>query len=295
MKIYEFCLYYNEREALEIKRREASRWIDELHLCEATQTFRGKPKPMALGQSDDFMKVHVLDAESRFHPEYKWGLSRLAPFFRKKDMSRKNETLQRNHVHAVLDPADDDIIILSDVDEIIDSRHADEIVEAAKKHGVVSVKLHHTLFYLNLYSTNWHELWDNAPEDYAFRVFVMTGDHFKRMTHTSDSLRRKGEWGRLGGKVHLLEGMRGFHHSWLGDEQAALQKLKAYSHALDDHSADLVDTETGEVTADRIGAMIREGRSIFPGNILKICDFDEIAPLSAVTEHLEDYTNLVLR
>lgn len=294
MKIYEFCLYYNEADALGIKQREASRWIDELHLCEATQTFRARDKPSNLAASDDFTKVHIFDSKARFHPEYKWGVSRYAPFFRKKDMARKNETLQRNFVHEVLAPEDDDIVILSDVDEIIDSRHADEIVEAAKKHGVVSLRIHHTLFFLNLYSTNWHEIWPGSPQDYAYRIFVMTGKHFRTMKYTSDRIRRLGEWGKLGGEVHLMEGMRGFHHSWLGDEKAALAKLKAYAHHMDHHSAELVDSNTGEASVEKLGQMIREGRSIFPGNQLEVRDFEKVPQLTVVSDNPDRYAHLVL-
>jgi hypothetical protein len=264
-----------------------------LHLCEATRSFRGQPRPVALTQADDFARLHVLDAASRFHPEYRWGFSRHAPFFRRKDVARKNETIQRNHVHDVLDLEDDDIVILSDVDEIIDSRHADEIVEMARKHGVISIRMHHSLFFLNLYSTNWHELWDGAPPDYAYRVFVMTGRYFRARRFTSDRIRRLGEWGRLASEVTLLGGMRGFHHSWLGDEKAALAKLQAYSHQVSDHVGELYDG-AGAASLDRLGRMIREGRSIFPGNRLEVRGFDEIEPLGYVAENAERFAHLVL-
>ena len=125
-------------------------------------------------------------------------------------MARKNETMQRNYVHEVLSPEANDIVILADIDEIVDHTLAQELIDLARKHGVVSVELHHTMFYLNLFSQNWHELWDGAPENYAYRLFVMTGEHFNTMKYTSNSLRRDGEWGYINGKYIWKKAFTGF-------------------------------------------------------------------------------------
>lgn len=294
MAIYEFCMFHNEHEALAIKRAESGRWVDELHLVESTRTFKGGPRSPALPDGDTFLRPHLFDGEARFYPAVRWGPSRRFPFFRRKSMARRNETIQRNFVHeALAGVADDDIVILSDIDEIIDPRHADEIVDAARKHGLVSVRLHHTLFYLNLYSTNWHEVWPGSPRDYAYRVFVMTGARFRALGEGSDRLRRRGEWGQLEGEVPLLEGFRGFHHSWLGDEKAALDKLNSYAHSLAEHRGDLAGP-TGEVTSESLARFIREGHSIFPGNTLELRSFEEVAPLPSVAANPERYRSLIL-
>lgn len=76
--------------------------------------------------------------------------------------------------------SDDDIVILSDIDEIIDSRYLDEIIHEVRKRGIVTIKLCFTLFYLNLVSTNW----GGAPISY--RLFIMT-KYFKKMSITQMS------------------------------------------------------------------------------------------------------------
>lgn len=296
MKIREFCMFYNEHTVLEIKIAEARKWIDELHLCEANRTFQNKERVPVLPAGDDFVKTHVYDGATHFLPAFRWGPSRHWPFFRKKLVARRNETLQRNMVHDVFaDAADDDIIILSDIDEIIDPRFADEVIDAARKHGGVSVELHHTFFYLNLYSTNWHELWPNAPENYAYRVFVMTGKFFHQLRRGegADHLRRRGEWGKLTGKFPLLKGIRGFHHSWLGDEEAAFEKITSYCHSVTDHRADLTDEE-GQISKVKLGAFIRSGQSIFPGNKVEIRSFEAVPPLQTVVDNLDRYQHLIL-
>ena len=293
MKVYEFNLFHNEEEALSIKRLEASRWIDELHVCEASRTFRGAPRPQSGLRDDDFVKVHRFDG-GRFHSEYAWGPSRYFPYFRRKDMARKNETLQRNAVHDVLDPLADDIVVLADVDEIVDSRHADEIISEARRHGVVSVRLRHTFFFLNLFSKRFHAAWPGSPPDYAYRVFVMTGDYFNRMRRSSDRLRRLGEWNRLGEEITLLDGYRGFHHSWLGDEYAAMAKLGAYAHRAEEHDPGLIDPATGEYGLDRVAQAIREGRSLFPGDELERRPLEPANALSSVAEDPARYDHLVM-
>jgi hypothetical protein len=294
MKIYEFCMFHNEHAALEIKAAESAKWVDELHLCESSLTFRGGKRNLAIPKIAEFIRPHVFDAETHFHPPYSWGPSRHFPFFRKKDMARKNETLQRDHVHKVLaDVADDDIVILSDVDEIIDARFADEIVDAVKKRSLVSVELHHTLFYLNLYSTNWHEVWPGSPKNYAYRVFAMTGARFRDLPCQSDRLRRLGEWNKLAGWVPLLHGFKGFHHSWLGDEATALDKLASYAHSAHEHRADLLDAE-GNISPERVRELIRSRRSLFEGNQLEMRGFDEIEPLESVMAKLDKYRALLL-
>ena len=294
MKIREFCMFHNEHPALAIKRAESARWVDELHLCESDRTFRAAPRDAVLGAGDSFLRPHLFPGSRRFHPAEQWGFSRHAPFFRRKPMARKNEAMQRNHVHAAFNQVDDrDIVILGDVDEIIDARHADEVIDTARKHGIVSLRLHHTLFYLNLYSTNWHEVWPGSPPDYAYRVFVMTGRHFRTMRRTSDRLRKLGEWGRLSGQIHLMDGFRGFHHSWLGDAQAALDKLESYAHALSDHRPELAGAQGGIDTA-RLRQFIEAGESIFPGNRLEIRGPEMIEPLASVAENPAQYASLML-
>ncbi len=294
MKIHEFCMFHNEQSALELKMRESGKWVDELHLCESNRTFRCGPRKLALPAETAFLKPHVFDGEARFHPAYQWGISRYFPFFRKKKMARKNETLQRDHVHEVLaGVADSDVIVLSDIDEILDPAHADEVIEAARKHGIISVEMHHTLFYLNLYSTNWHEVWPGSPPNYAYRLFAMTGARFRELKRGSDNLRRRGEWGRLSSKVHLLKGFKGFHHSWLGDEAAALEKLQSYAHSVSEHRPDLVGPD-GKVTKEALGRFIRAGESIFPGNVLEIRSFEESPPLPGIRENPARYAALIL-
>lgn len=294
MQVHEFCMFHNEHAALAIKQRESARWVDRLYLCQSDRTFRNEPRELVEIEETPFVRPLVYPGSRRFHPAYAWGPSRRFPFFRKRKRARQNEAMQRNHVHEVLSSVGDgDIVVLSDVDEIIDARHADAIVDAARTHGIVSVRLHHTLFYLNLYSTNWHEVWPGSPPDYAYRVFAMTGAHFHAMRRTSDELRQAGEQGKLAGEIHLLDGYRGFHHSWLGGEEAALAKIRSYAHSFGEHRADLT-TEDGRLDEAKFREFVRRGESIFSGHNLEIRDFAEIEWLQSVRDMQTDLQEFIL-
>jgi len=306
MKIYEFCPYYNEAVVTNIKIEENSGWVDELHLVEANRTFRFDPKPYHFSPNhpapenktgaNSTVVYHKLDGDRLFRGKTHWGPSHFFPYFRKKDSARTNEMIQRNHVHQVLHPDDDDIVILSDIDEIIDSRHADYVVDMARRHGIITVRLHHTLFFLNLYSQNWHEIWDggNAPRDYSYRTFVMTGRHFNALPYKSDRLRRKGEANKLASSITCLPEITGFHHSWLGDAASIAGKIKAYSHSLSDHSADIIDANTGEISTDKIRDLVRGRKSIFAGHQLEIRPPDDPPMLGAITRNMAEYSKFMI-
>jgi len=298
MKIYEFSPFYNENMLLKIKAAEAKSWIDEIHVVESNRTFRygHKPyqfKPEEFKQRRPRVIHHKLDGTLKFDGANKWGISKKFPFYRKKDISRANETIQRNLVHEVLAPEDDDIVILSDIDEILDSSRADELIHTTQKHGLVSVRLHHTMFFLNLYSENWHELWKNSPVDYAYRTFLMTGKVYRSLPYTSDRLRRLGEWGKHAGKIPLVDGFSGFHHSWLGDANAVKSKLLSYSHSIAEHGEHIVD-EKGEVSIAKLKTLVESKQSIFDGHDLSIRTTSQQPLLSSIMGELEHFDHLLV-
>ncbi|WP_394835270.1 hypothetical protein LVJ94_53110 [Pendulispora rubella] len=238
MKIFEFCPFFNERKIAELKVKEAGYWIDEVHFCEANKTFSYEDKPFNFDRAlvGSKVKYHRLQAEEHFEPlrpeasyyhpdtckaelfdEWYWHL--LAH-----NVGYCNEAVQRNRCSLLKDiVGDDDIVILSDVDEFLDSRLADRIVDTVKRHQVISVRLHFSVFYLNLFCDKSH-----GANDFSYRTYVMTGRYFRKMPFTADYLRKKGISEGLLQTVHCPEGFMGFHHSWLQHASNAFDKLKAF-------------------------------------------------------------------
>lgn len=86
-----------------------------------------------------------------------------------------------------------------------------------------------------------------------------------------------GEQSKLLNKMKCLEGIKGYHHSWLGDEAFVVNKLKSYAHALDCHSKEIFNDQ-GEIDIDVIKNNMRLGKSIFPNILLNVNNEMELLP-----------------
>ncbi len=257
MKIYEFCPFNNENLVASIKHIEHGNFLDELHITEADKTFTCEEKKYNYKQEDsNLIKYHQMNA-SDFFKKNGYGLTRTPWFIRYKNNAWYNESVQRDLASSWVRPNDDDIVILSDIDEIIDSSRIDEIINQVAKHQIITIKIQFTLFYFNLFSKNW-----TGPPDYSYRVFIMTGKYFNSMKISSDKLRKLGEHGALINEVHCLDGFSGFHHSWLGDHNFIAKKIMSYSHGPEDHDSRLFNS-LGEVDIDYVEYCLRNCESIF--------------------------------
>lgn len=239
MRIHEFCPFFNENKVAEIKIKEDSHWVDELHLIEANKNFSYEDKAYAFDTSlvTSQVRYHQIDVPNLFR--------RPAPDQVYFDLQRcrahlfdawywelcchnsgwYNEAVQRNYCTALRDGVeDDDIVILSDLDEIIDSRQADRIITAVKQHQVVTIKLYYTIGYLNVFAQSNH----GAPY-FSYRVYILSGRYFRNMPFTADYLRKKGIAEGLYEEVYCLVDFAGFHHSWLQHQDKAFTKMQAFA------------------------------------------------------------------
>lgn len=110
MKIYDCFTYYNESDIVEIRFEELHKVVDFFVVIEASETFTGVHKEYCFDQLVDINK------------KYKDKIIRIKINFPDKNMSPwEREFFQRNCVTEFLfeyNVLDDDIIILSDADEI---------------------------------------------------------------------------------------------------------------------------------------------------------------------------------
>jgi hypothetical protein len=238
MKVFEFCPFLNENIVAQIKIRENSFWVDELHVIEANKTFSYEDKIYNFNKEyvNDKVFYHPFKADDIFRKQEETRLyfnpgivgKKFDKWFWEKLCFNSvfyNESVQRNLCKKFLEDKvkDDDIVILSDFDEIIDSRFADQIIDEVKKHQIITVKLHYSVFYLNLFCSSC----DGSP-NFSYRVFIMTGRYFKAMPFSSDYLRKKGYSGMLAKEIYCLKETMGFHHSWLEYQKNSEQKKNAF-------------------------------------------------------------------
>ena len=266
IKIYQCTPYYNEQTIANINLEETLGWVDEFHITEGNMSFQGNERNYTFKNENKFKHLvyHKLDCRKKYISNNIFGKFRLiANRLSKNEYIKRikssptwyNESVQRNESAKWINPNDEDIVILSDIDEIIDSRYMKKIISEVRKRKIITIKLYFTLFYFNLYSTNW-----GGPKDYSYRVFIMTGEYFKNMKYTSDELRKLGEQGKLINSIYCMDEICGFHHSWLGDEKFILNKINSYAHTEHSKYADI----------DYIKDCIRNKKSIFPNQNLTV-------------------------
>lgn len=278
--------FYNEHLISGINIRESAKWVDEIHVTECNYSFKYTPHPYEFNfENEKKVFYHKLDGnkfykKSRkviphidFHPVTKW----IKNFYFKTNWY--NEAVSRNHSLWNSNYDDNDILILSDIDEIINYKYFDEIIETVKKTGIVTVNLYFTVFYFNLLCPKF----GGAPH-YSYRTFIVRGDVMrKKFFNDFDYLRKMGESGKLMNEITCLSGYKGWHHSWLGDEHFIMNKLNSYAHSINEHTPDLID-DNGELSLKKIKEHLKYGKSIFNGSELII---DNTIPLLEEIEKLK--------
>jgi beta-1,4-mannosyl-glycoprotein beta-1,4-N-acetylglucosaminyltransferase len=120
MKLYDCFVFHNEFDLLEIRLREMGDFADHFVLVEANQTQRGGPKPYYFAENRERFAPwadKIIDLQIEFPEELPPALG-VYKKRRKKDWEREN--FQRNSIAQALENCtDDDLILLSDVDEIV--------------------------------------------------------------------------------------------------------------------------------------------------------------------------------
>jgi len=220
--IYDCFSFFNELELLEIRLHELSDVVDKFVLVEATRTHTGWLKPLHFSNHmylfTDFLDqiIHVVVEDMPITEEQidasisgkdkKWIESK----YQVEDHWVR-ERFQRNAMMQALQDCDpEDIIIISDADEIV-RKSVVENIENMICEGSNAVEQYLNSYYLNLICTNmpwWGSkiikrkyLNDQTPSEVRF--------------HTPAS-------------CYIEDG--GWHYAWLGGADKILEKIESYAH-----------------------------------------------------------------
>lgn len=117
MKIYDCLTYFNEEDMLKIRLHELHNYVDAFVIVEASETFTGNKKPF------------YFDNTTKWIEPFFDKIIRVKIDFPEKGMtSWDREIFQRNSIYKGLARANkNDIVILSDADEIINKNIINEI------------------------------------------------------------------------------------------------------------------------------------------------------------------------
>ena len=202
--LYDCFIFFNELELLEIRLNELNKIVDKFVIVEATKTFSGKDKELFFKKNQHLFKqflnkiiyIVVDDFPNSSSP---WDF----------------ETHQRNAISRGLkDCQPDDIIMISDVDEIPNT----ETIESVKNNlGIKKLIQNFYYYYLNVLVLT-KKLFKKIPVPWLYGTRIV---FYKEFTD-AQSIRTTQE-----GK-YIQNG--GWHFSYLGDEKQIRTKIESFSH-----------------------------------------------------------------
>ncbi|MEM5785997.1 MAG: hypothetical protein AAGU11_01685 [Syntrophobacteraceae bacterium] len=219
--LYDAFLFLNELEILEIRLHTLYRHVDKFVLVEANQTFSTlSSKGTFLFEENkhlfkDFLdKIIHIKLENEFLTteslkELPWP-QRLKCRLKRTELANQNETHHRNSIVRGLCAAEPhDLVLISDIDEIINPECLPEAVERLKTEPVVGFEQQLYRYFLNIHEkdSSW-----TAP----------------RLTTCENAFRTKPHTIR-GQKVPLIRN-GGWHFTCIGNMEKLLYKSQSFLH-----------------------------------------------------------------
>lgn len=221
MKIYDCFIFYNEMDILEMRLEELYPVVDQFVIVEGTHTFQGEPHEPASWE--------ILTSERfrKYKPKLgglivRNGEGNLSPWDR--------EYLQRNAIKNVLEvigPEDDDIILLSDADEI--PRRS--VVAALDPQPVQSIALDTYYYGLNISGGHCHT---NRAARWSYARTMSMQE--LRTLDPPPNIVYDGGWhfSYLGSPEHIANKFKAFAHSELNrpdttDVNVLIERMKSHS------------------------------------------------------------------
>lgn len=197
--IYDCIIYNGEKDLLYIRLSETclcDDWVTTI-IIEANKTHTGLDKPLYFEQhKDEFKMFNIMYLAATDMPD--------------NCTAKEREIYQRNKIKDVLEflsPKEDDIVIISDVDEVPRARQIKLFKPDIYFAALIMDKYN---YYVNL--LEGYQIWNRGK--------IMSWRYLKdkQPNDVRDS----------GYDFALLHA--GFHFSWLGGADKAVEKLKSFSH-----------------------------------------------------------------
>ena len=220
-KLVDTFIFYNELDMLEYRLNTLCDTVDYFVLVESTLTFTGKPKKLYFNENKERFKqfkiVHIIVDDLDPTPGQEW----------------KNEKYQRNCIkRGISNLNPDDIVILSDVDEIPDP-------ETIRNFDYEICSLQQEFYYYNL-NCKMDHYW------YRSKIFK-----YKNSKDDLDEL-------RTSYKPVLEKG--GWHLSYFGNSDFISNKIKNFSHQEYNNEK--------YTNVDSISELVKNKKDLFGRNIV---------------------------
>ena len=249
MKIVDCFLFYNELDLLKFKLKELNDIVDYFVLIESKYTFVGNEKELYYEKNKKMFSdynhkiIHIIhDHNAKYETGDAWSNEKEQRFYATKGIAK-------------LDLADDDLIILSDLDEIVDKNTLKKIKEEGLKDPISC--LEQDMYYYNL---------NNKLQDKWYRSKIVRFDTFKTyFDASSDKFQSivQPEYnpdGKHIGRYSIIY-RGGWHFSFFGDVSIIKNKIKNFSHTELAHFGDESD--------DKVNEKIQNNKDIFEREDMK--------------------------
>lgn len=204
MKIYDCFTFYNELDLLDVRLNELNDVVDYFVIVEAEASHQNKPKPLYFNDNKDryskFLDkiIHITVRKEEFVDGDFW----------------KNENVQRNAILRGLTAAtDEDFLIVSDLDEIPTKQSVLDGIEQNKTPAAFEQILHY--FYMNTPSI------ESGSYINCGSVLIKKSE-FEQNTEIVRSRTKSKTFHRIPNG--------GWHFSFLGNENNAMNKIHNYAH-----------------------------------------------------------------
>ena len=251
MAIYDCFQYFNEDHIVDLRMNILNEYVDYFVISESNKTHQGKDKKINFDRNNfSKFKDKIIFIVAKYDQEINF----------KKHVGGESpiEQHQRNSlIKGLKDAQQDDLIILSDSDEIPDLKRLSEI-KKGKKFIAFSQKMF--MYKLNLQNIN-ESNWIGSK--------ITKKKYLKTMQSLRDLKFKDYPFWRFDKKnLQIIKG--GWHFSFLQTPEQILAKIKSFSHG---------EFDTKNIDVKKIENKILDNEDIFNrGNVLKKINLNETFP-----------------
>ena len=268
MKIYDCFTFYNEFDLLDLRIAEMYDHVDYMVLVEANHTFQNEPKHFnfkhRMKEYEHLDKLIYIGVEDMPLSPDPWT----------------NERHQRDSIMLALDEAaDDDLIIISDIDEILRPSTIAQLRQGTSQIYGFRLPLFNFKYNYMLVTQDCYSVWNGAIK----KGLLESPEDIRRQRHTLNTL----GWQYSDSTVSIIE-HAGWHFTYLGGDDFARNKIRSFAHADDNRPEVLNQIDVEE--------SIRQGRGIKLDNgdyLFKPVKIDDYLPITIVNNQ-DTYTGKVL-
>ena len=267
-KIYDCFTFYNEFDLLDLRIAEMYDHVDYMVLVEADHTFQNEPKHFnfkhRMKEYEHLEKLIYIGVEDMPLSPDPWT----------------NERHQRDSIMLALDEAaDDDLIIISDIDEILRPSTIAELRQGTSQIYGFRLPLFNFKYNYMLVTQDCYSVWNGAIK----KGLLESPEDFRRQRHTLNTL----GWQYRDSAVSIIE-HAGWHFTYLGGDDFARNKIRSFAHA-DDNRPEVLNQINVEES-------IRQGRGIKLDNgdyLFKPVKLDDYLPVTIINNQ-DTYTDKLL-